>query len=179
MKKSIFQYVPNALTISRMFLAIIFPFVKVEYQFTIVIISILTEFLDGALSKAFNWTTKLGALLDPIADKMFIFSVLLTIFFQSDLTWWQFFFIGSRDITVFLGASFLLLIEKNWRIFTNVRPRLLGKSATALQFILILNYLYIGHFNKWLLYSTVTISIIAGIDYLYLLFQKNFYRKLD
>jgi phosphatidylglycerophosphate synthase len=159
-----------------MCLALYFPFAPKEYRLIIVCISLLTEYFDGALSRWFKIESGLGSLLDPLADKMFVFSVILTIFFESSLTWWQLLLIGTRDAVVFLASMYLLIIERRWKIFFKVRPRLAGKAATTAQFVLLITYLYYAKFIPWLLYATISISIIAGVDYLYLLFKRNFYR---
>jgi cardiolipin synthase (CMP-forming) len=176
-RSSFLIHIPNTLTILRICLAFYFPFAPPEYRLMLVGISLATEYFDGALSRWFKWSSQLGGLLDPIADKLFIFSVVFTIFFESNLTWWQLLLIGARDTIVFFGALYILFVEKNWKIFFNVHPRILGKVATVLQFILITDYLYFKMFHGWILFPTIIVSVISGADYLYLLFKRNFYRS--
>ena len=158
-----------------MIFATIYPFAPDQSRILLILLSLATEFFDGFLARMWKTESKWGALLDPIADKCFVFSVLVVMFYETDLSWWKFLLIGFRDMVVFLGASYLA-IKENWRPFFNVRPRILGKVATTFQFILILSVLVLKDFNIWILYSTVGISIAAGIDYLYLLRKNNFYR---
>lgn len=173
----IMKNIPNILTIIRLILAGVFPFIPESLQLTVIIIALATEYFDGALSRWFNWHSKAGALLDPIADKAFVFSAAFTMFFTSPLNWWQFSLIGMRDMVVF-GGSLFVVIEGNWKAFSNVQPRLLGKIATTLQFAVLLSWYNWRYFNDWIIYSCMAISMIAGIDYLALFFRKNFYRDV-
>ena len=171
------KHLPNALTLLRMVLAFIFPFAPEQYRLAIVIVALATEYLDGALSRWFNLNTPLGALLDPIADKCFVFSVAVVMFIETDITWWQFLLFGARDIVVFCGATFIAW-EKNWRAFFNVVPRILGKVATVFQFLVFLSFVAMNLIPHWLLALTLMFSILSAIDYLYLFFKNNFYRAM-
>ena len=170
------RYIPNYLSLSRMLLALYFPFFPESLRLEIAVIALLTEYFDGALSRWFKWESPLGALLDPIADKMFVLAVLLTIFSDSGMFWWQFLLIISRDLIVFLGALYLLILEKNTAVFWRVRPRFLGKVATAFQFLFMVSFLYMNKLNGVFLTIAMLTSLSAGMDYLYLLFKHDFYR---
>ena len=168
--------IPNLLTLLRLVLAFSYPFIDKELRIPVIIISILTEFFDGYLARKWKVDSKLGALLDPIADKCFVFSVALMMFIETELTWWLFMLFGFRDLVVLLGAIFLA-IEKNWKPFFNVKPRIPGKVATSFQFAFLLSVLYFNELNWWILYPTIVLSIAAGLEYLYLLKVNNFYRE--
>tara|TARA_Y100001978_G_scaffold203420_1_gene229161 strand:- start:18375 stop:18929 length:555 start_codon:yes stop_codon:yes gene_type:complete len=70
------EYIPNLLTIFRIFL--IFPIIilleKKIFLFTwiLLILGGITDFLDGYLAKNLNLETRIGSILDPLADKIFI-----------------------------------------------------------------------------------------------------------
>ena len=170
------KHLPNSLTILRLLLAFVFLFAPEQYRLAIVCVALATEYLDGALCRWFNLRTPLGALLDPIADKCFVFAVAVTMFIETEMTWWQFLLFGARDIAVFLGASFIAW-EKNWQAFFNVVPRILGKVTTVLQFMVFLCFIGLETIPLWLLGLTIAISLLAAIDYLYLFFKHNFYRE--
>ena len=170
------KHIPNALTILRLLLAFGYPFLPHPWRLPCIILSLVTEFLDGYLARKFNWGSPSGALLDPIADKAFVFSVAFTMFFESNLTWWQFLLVGARDAVVFFGAMSLIM-EHNYEAFMHVIPRWSGKIATVFQFAFLISYAYWKEINPYILYSTIVASCVAGGDYLHLLFKKNFYRK--
>ena len=171
------KHLPNSLTLLRLVLAFVFPFAPEQYRLAIVIAALATEYLDGALSRWFNLQTPLGALLDPVADKCFVFSVAVVMFVETDITWWQFLLFGARDITVFCGASFIAW-EKNWRAFFNVVPRIFGKIATVCQFLVFLSFVGLNMIPDWLLALAIVISILSAVDYLYQFFINNFYREM-
>ena len=79
--KEIFT-VPNILVYIRMLLipVFIFFYLHKEYEITLVvlIVSFLTDFFDGKIARHFNQVTDLGKTLDPIADKLYQFSVALS-----------------------------------------------------------------------------------------------------
>ena len=67
--------IPNLLSISRLFL--VFPlilFLEINrpfYVFILIIIGGLTDYFDGLIARKFNLKTRLGAILDPLSDKVF------------------------------------------------------------------------------------------------------------
>lgn len=171
------RHLPNSLTLLRLLLAFVFPFAAEQYRLAIVMIALATEYLDGALCRWFNLRTPLGALLDPIADKCFVFSVAVVMFLETNITWWQFLLFGARDITVFCGAAFIAW-EKNWQAFFNVVPRIPGKITTVCQFLVFLSFVGLNTIPYWLLALTIMVSILSAIDYLYQFYKNNFYREM-
>ena len=77
-QSSIYSHIPNGITILRLILAIAFPFLPESWHFTVIAIALASEFLDGLIARLCGWTSYLGQVLDPIADKFFFFSVAVT-----------------------------------------------------------------------------------------------------
>ena len=72
--------VPNALSIGRLLLAVVFPFVApVTARLVLVIAGAASDGLDGYVARRWRVTSVAGGLLDGIADKAFTLSVLLTL----------------------------------------------------------------------------------------------------
>ena len=73
--KNLALSIPNLLSISRLFL--VFPlilFLEINrplYVFILIIIGGLTDYFDGLIARKFNLKTRLGAILDPLSDKVF------------------------------------------------------------------------------------------------------------
>lgn len=172
-----FKQIPNALSLLRLLLAFLFPFAPEQYRLAIVVVALATEYLDGALSRWFHWGSRLGALLDPVADKCFVLSVAIVMFLKTDITWWQLLLFGARDIAVFCGAT-LIAWERNWQAFFNVVPRILGKLSTVFQFLVFLSFVGLNMIPQWLLLSTIVISTLAAVDYTYLFVKNDFYRAM-
>lgn len=130
--------IPNFLSTLRILLLvpIIFSFEYNFYLFSLIIfiIAALTDFLDGYFARKNNLTSDEGALLDLLADKIFV-SVLLiwmTFHFDSLIVLISSILIVSREISI----SYLrLFIISNSKKISNVKSDIYGKFKTALQMI--------------------------------------------
>jgi cardiolipin synthase len=103
--------IPNLLTITRAIGIPIFLFYifNERYTWAVVILMIggATDYLDGKLARALNQESRLGELLDPAVDRLYIASVLLAMYFSDLLPIWLLILIIARDIA--LGVLLLLL----------------------------------------------------------------------
>jgi cardiolipin synthase (CMP-forming) len=73
--------IPNMLSILRLFMVPVFLVLLLTGQFIAALITLMvasaTDWLDGQIARRFNQITKLGQLLDPAADRLFIFAALI------------------------------------------------------------------------------------------------------
>ena len=129
---------PNVLSVSRVFLIplIILLFENGFYLSCVItyIIASLTDYLDGYFARNNNQTSDLGAVLDLLADKLFVSILLIwmTFEFQSILILISSILIISREISI----SYLrLLIVSSSKELKEVKSNLLGKYKTAIQMI--------------------------------------------
>ena len=90
-----------------------------------------TDFFDGYLARKHNIVTDFGKFLDPVADKVFIVSILLCFLARSYIPIWFFMIILVREFAI---TDFRLFAVKNNRV---VNVSSLGKSKAMLQFILL------------------------------------------
>lgn len=96
------------------------------------ILAAASDGLDGYIARRYNQRTRLGLILDPIADKGLLLTGIITLSFSNwhyEFPLWFPILVISRDAVVVLGA--LLLHFINGRV--QVRPSWIGKTATALQ----------------------------------------------
>jgi phosphatidylglycerophosphate synthase len=70
---------PNLLTLTRLGLGIAFPLLPETWRLGAFLLATATEALDGALARLLQATSLFGQVLDPIADKVFVLSVLVTL----------------------------------------------------------------------------------------------------
>ena len=90
---------PNALSISRLFLALAFVGLPIpQVRLALILVAALTDFLDGWLARRNNSISRWGELLDPIADRAFVFTALSVLLFEQTITTMQYFVILSRDL---------------------------------------------------------------------------------
>lgn len=136
-------------------------------------ISALTDFLDGFIARTYNQQTALGALLDPLADKLLMIAVFTTLWYKSI----TFFVIPRWFIVVLITKELLLVVGSVGLLFTRyrifIKPSVLGKLAMLIQ-ILFIVWLFISYicgyncsnFNQIMLYLIAVIIMSACFDYL-------------
>jgi len=127
----------------------------------------LSDILDGYVARRFDQRTKLGSVLDPLADKLlinlsFVF-LAATPHFETDVPMWLPVVILGRDIII-AGGSYLL---NKYKGPLRPRPRLLGKVATIAHSVgvawVVLNLPY----GFQILMVMVAISVVSLVDYLF------------
>jgi CDP-diacylglycerol--glycerol-3-phosphate 3-phosphatidyltransferase len=119
---------------SRVLLAAGFALVTdVDKRLGLVGIAAVTDVLDGWLARRAKWTTRLGALIDPMADRIFAVVAVLTFIETGALSFWAAIVMLSRDIMTAIG--FLVARAVSWLRPVQLRARRAGKLVTMLQFI--------------------------------------------
>ncbi len=98
--------VPNLVSLSRMLLIPLLVVLIIENRWgsATLLAAILgfSDFIDGWIARKFNQVTKLGSLLDPLIDRIFVFSVMLAMVISNVISIWILVGIISRDIMVLL-----------------------------------------------------------------------------
>ena len=96
--------IPNLLSISRLLL--VFPliiFLEINrpfYVFILIIIGGLTDYFDGLIARRFNLKTRLGAILDPLSDKVFYLIPLVFLCKDNLIPFWSFTLILLRELII-------------------------------------------------------------------------------
>ncbi|QXM06088.1 CDP-diacylglycerol--glycerol-3-phosphate 3-phosphatidyltransferase [Crassaminicella indica] len=167
----------NKLTIARIVLVPVFMIVllnKIPYGMyiaaAIFIIAAITDTLDGYIARSRNQVTKFGKFIDPLADKLLVTAALVCLVQMGKLPAWIVVVIISREYTISIlravAASEGIVIAASWW----------GKLKTITQIIAIVaillnNYPFslIGFpFSTIMLWIAVILTIVSGVDYLYL-----------
>ncbi|WEO79018.1 CDP-alcohol phosphatidyltransferase family protein [Cryobacterium sp. SO2] len=125
--------VPNLLSFLRLALVPVFLFVLVAgadaWALLILAVSSLTDFLDGWIARRFNQITRLGQLLDPAADRLYIFAALIGLAWRDLVPWWIVLVVVGRDVFL-LGLGVVLANHG----FGPLPVHQLGKVATFCLF---------------------------------------------
>ena len=95
------------------------------------VIAALSDGLDGYLAKRFGWTSALGRVLDPLADKLLLMSVFVAGAWLELIPWWLSAAVVARDVMIGLGA----LVYRLWFGPLHGRPTGVSKVNTAAQLI--------------------------------------------
>ena len=166
------SFIPNAICILRIILVIpIIDFLwdkQYENALGLIAIAGISDFLDGFLAKRNNWRSKLGAALDPAADKILLVSVFVTLYFMDLVPYWLMATVLLRDVMILFGlALYYYFIEK-----PSPDPTFISKLNTFLQIFFVLfviadqifypNLDLLIQFTGALVFLT---SILSGVDY--------------
>ncbi len=159
---------PNILTFFRLglvpiFIVIFFSKITFHREMAALIfgISAITDFLDGYIARKYKSESKLGKLLDPIADKLLAISSLAVLVISKDIPLWVLEVLIVREATLIYGSA--LIIKKRDKIMA---PSIWGKLATLLMLLGIFGALLKISMGKYLVYLGISVSIISGVDYI-------------
>ncbi len=163
------RHIPNGLTVLRLLVALYFPFAPQSYHLYLIAVGLATEFLDGFIARLQNWTSYLGQVLDPVADKLLVLSVSLTWVWLDKLSLVQWLLLATRDFGVLFIALVLLARGKAGSV-KSLKARFPSKVTTALQyaaFLLILADLV--DYLTPLILATAVLGAVAAAQYAHLL----------
>jgi cardiolipin synthase len=109
--KEQFMTVPNLLSMLRLALVPVFLYLLLNEKYLSAIIvlalSSLTDYLDGYFARKFNQVTRLGQLLDPAADRLYIFSTLVGLSITGIIPVWLALVIIGRDVVLAIAYPIL------------------------------------------------------------------------
>lgn len=132
------RHIPNALCVFRMLLVapIAVLLARGEFWTTLWVFAVaaVTDGLDGFLAKRFGWTSELGKILDPLADKLLLVSVFLTLAVLGHVPIWLAATAIARDLTITGGAIAYHYLYG----YPNGRPTPVSKLNTLCQIIYLL-----------------------------------------
>jgi cardiolipin synthase (CMP-forming) len=131
------RYLPNFITCIRFLLIapILLALLEKCYvlAFYLFVIAGFSDGLDGFLARFFGWTTHLGALLDPLADKLLLMGSFIVLVYLKQIPFWLIIFVIGRDIWIMGGA----LIYRYWVGPIDYKPVWISKLNTFFQLILV------------------------------------------
>lgn len=129
--------IPNLLTLSRLLLTPVVIWLLLETQYALAfglfILAGLTDALDGMIAKRFGQQTELGAYLDPIADKVLIVSIFVTLGIMHALPVWLVLLVVSRDALIIGGV----LLSYTLGTPLAMHPLQISKANTVTQISLV------------------------------------------
>ena len=175
------KYIPNILTVLRFFLIPFAVYYLVNEQYIVAIVFIcisgLTDVLDGAIARKFNFITNFGKLIDPLADKITQLSLLGTLVLKGIIPLWILIIVLLKEATMVAGASFLygkeLVVSSKWY----------GKTATVLFYLAIIVSMVLKDFHietqlgLILYYIAVAMTIFSLIMYFREFYMQGYLKK--
>jgi cardiolipin synthase len=166
------SWLPNAISLLRIALIAptLFLIVKGDFGWALALFFVagFSDGLDGYLAVRYDWATRLGALLDPEADKLLMTGLFVTLAWTGDIPLWLAVIVIARDVIIVAGA-----LAYNYFIKpVPGEPTHISKLNTALQMLFVLFVLSRAGFG-WpdpitttLLGAAVLVTVvISGVDY--------------
>ncbi|MBV8911368.1 MAG: CDP-alcohol phosphatidyltransferase family protein [Gammaproteobacteria bacterium] len=132
------RHLPNLICLLRV--ALVWPIAAALHagQFraalALFVAAALSDGVDGYLAKRFDWTSDLGKLLDPLADKLLLVTVFVECAWLGLAPWWLTAAVVARDVLIGLGA----LTYRLWFGPLRGRPTVVSKTNTGAQLLYVL-----------------------------------------
>jgi cardiolipin synthase len=123
--------IPNIISIIRLagvplFLWLILVPEADGWALLVLMLSGVSDFADGYLARRLNQTSPLGAILDPVADRLYILSTVVGLAVRDIIPWWLAILLPARDLFLWGLVPFL-----RTRGYSALPVHFLGKAATA------------------------------------------------
>jgi CDP-diacylglycerol--glycerol-3-phosphate 3-phosphatidyltransferase len=131
-------------------------------------LGVITDAVDGYVARAGHQASRLGSILDPAADKLFLVTAYLSLSLISTLPEayrlpaWVPILVISRDLIIVLGWLLIYLIKGE----LTARPSRLGKATTLFQMLTIVSTLLGLPFSREVLWAAMVLTVLSGIGYL-------------
>jgi phosphatidylglycerophosphate synthase len=164
--------VPNLVSTSRVALAIGFLFSDaVPTRLLLIGVASLSDFLDGWLARRTKATSRIGALVDPVADRFFALCVLVAYVMDGQLRPWQAGALFFRDVMTLIG--WFVARNVSWLRPITFKARLVGKVVTVLQLVTFLAVLLVPATVDTLVLIVAALGVIATVDYTLMLWRER------
>jgi cardiolipin synthase (CMP-forming) len=166
------RHIPNIISVIRILLVVPIALALGNGRLALAIglfgIAAVSDAADGYLAKRFGWQSELGGVLDPIADKLLLATVFVTLSFLKLVPFWLMVAAVARDVIIVCGAvAYRVLIGR-----LTAHPSLISKLNTLCQGAFIVAVLSEATFSlppdwlvTWLGALVFATVMVSGIDY--------------
>lgn len=168
------RHLPNLISILRILLVPPVAWLMLQGRFgeslLLFVVAGVSDGVDGFLAKHFGWTSRLGSILDPLADKLLLSVSFLTLAWLGHLPLWLAALILLRDLIIVIGGVFYHHLVGRF----SLQPTIVSKLNTLLQ-IVVVTLVLVG--LAWLdipqvaidiaIYLLVSTVLISGGDYVW------------
>lgn len=165
--------VPNQITFLRLgfipLFIILIDYERYGWALIVLIVAGLTDGIDGLLARRLNQKSSLGAILDPIADKLLLSSSFFILALKGKIHWWLTILVLSRDLLLLITAA-VIIIAAGYRPFP---PSIYGKWTTTLQIVLVfvvvlaatVQQAWLDPLNRTLTILVAALTVFSGFHY--------------
>jgi len=175
---------PNLISIARILLSLPVAYFLLEQRFAeallLFFVAGVSDGVDGYLAKRFGWRSRLGSILDPLADKILLITSYLCLALVDIIPMWLMMMVFGRDLIIVFGAAAFHFFIGQYEM----APTLISKTNTTLQIILVLA-LVLSHglyplpadLLVWLVYGVSLTTVLSGLDYVWIWGRKAYHLK--
>ena len=172
---------PNQITIARILLIPVFVVLAIYYGKTasaghpdemlrmatigVFLLASLSDGIDGWIARRFQLRSRLGAILDPIADKGLMLTAIITLSVTKwpyELPVWYPVLVIARDLIIVTGCAVLRLLNDH----LEVRPSLLGKASTFLQMLTVAVVMLQWRHCDPVVWISGVVTLLSGFGYI-------------
>lgn len=169
---SALRHLPNLISVARIVLVAPVAWALLDDRYTLAfwlfVIAGASDGLDGFLAKRFGWSSRIGGILDALADKLLLVTTFVCLWWLGLFPWWLVLAIFARDLVIVIGATVY-----NFRIETvQPEPSLISKLNTFLQIALAalgMVHLAFGNVPPWtisaLVWAVMLTVFLSGFGY--------------
>jgi len=166
--------IPNILTVLRILVTPLFVIflIRNQHGYALLVFAFagVSDGLDGLIARWLNQRSDLGAVLDPIADKLLLTAAYITLGILKDIPGWLAVLVISRDVLIVTGIAVLTFAN----IPFDIRPSLVSKWTTVFQILMIgvslldLDFSGAQTLQLALGWMTAGMTVLSGLHYTYL-----------
>ena len=177
--------IPNIITIFRFLLVppLVWLLLSHQYGAALIVFFIagFSDALDGYLAHRNGWTSRLGAIMDPLADKLLLVSSFITLGWLGLIPLWLVATVILRDLIIIIGA-----MTYHWCVeyLDTAYPTLVSKLNTFTQILLVLAVMFsaavrplAGLLLDILMYGVLVTTIWSGLDYIWIWGRRAWSRR--
>jgi cardiolipin synthase (CMP-forming) len=169
------HYLPNAITLVRIALVPVFILAinTRDYMTALIVFAVagISDALDGFIAKRYDLVTRVGAILDPLADKILLVAAYIMLVIAGHVPLWLVLTVGFRDLMIVSGyLVYSPLIEP-----VQMRPTYLSKFNTLMQITLVVVVLvqqaWLRPLDKLvgvLIYCVFVSTVASGLHYVWI-----------
>ncbi|ANH78414.1 CDP-alcohol phosphatidyltransferase family protein [Candidatus Chlamydia sanziniae] len=152
----------NLLSLSRLWLAMFFCQEKLQLRLLLIIGAMVSDILDGYLARRYKATSRLGSILDPAMDKVFVFVCITVLYLEGSLSIAHLLLICARDIFLLIFVIYLSIVN-GWKGYDH-RALFWGKIFTVVQFIILLGVTAGGYISVTGLIPLVVLGFLYFLE---------------
>jgi cardiolipin synthase len=156
--------VPNWITMTRFLLIPLFLILYVNHQavaaLVVVLLAGFTDFLDGYIARRSGQITLTGIMLDPLADKLMMLAIVISLVAVGEIPWWAAAVMAFREVGMIVSSAFF-----HFRGLKTVPANLLGKATTVVYYAAIMLLLLEQPAGVVVLWCGIVLSFLTTAIY--------------